>query len=110
MANTKKIPKLLVTSLACHTTLKTVDGCKTLDQIMDKLTEETYLGNTNNGYIKAKISPKSCNEIWALYEALYSSIRNAKYEFSGEITDFIDIKLAKKDKKFQSFMKAITQN
>lgn len=109
MDATKKVPNILITSLACHTTLRTIDSSKALNQLMDNLTEESYLGNIDTGYIKARISQKSCNEIWPLYEALYSSIENAKYEFSGGVTDFVDIKLARNDKKFQSFLNKITK-
>ena len=107
MANNSKTPKRLLTSLICHTSLKTIENSKELNKIMDSLIEEVWLGDDNSGYMKAKIEASSVNEIWLHYEKLYSAIRNAKYKLHGEINDLYELQLARNDKDFQMFLKKL---
>lgn len=100
----KNLPKHFNVPLMSHTTLTTTGASRDLNKVMDNLVQEVYLGDDNRGYAKARITEKSCNEIWKHYEKLYDAIRAAKYEYIGEVVDLLDIRLARKDKAFQSFM------
>lgn len=100
----------LNTFLMMHTSLRTIEGSKDLNKIMDELVEEVILGEDVNGYMLAKMRDSSINEIWLHYEKIYMAIRNAKYELYGDFIDLHELKLARDDAKFQSFFKGLGNN
>ena len=106
----KDVPSLLHTSLTCHTTIMWVERSKELNEIMDKLAQETILGAEYTGYLNSRITRKSADLIWPLYEQLYHAIRNVEYEFIGDMIDVVDIQLARKDNKFQDFLNKVTKD